>query len=332
MPHTHSVVDDDLYFVIDPTTREIDNGSKKIKLIQYDHNSESFTFEIPRFVEGHDMSLCDSVRVNYININKSTREQHPGTYEVNDVVADESKVTFTWLISRNATQYIGPLNFLIKFMCIDEDGFVTYEWHTDIFKYVSVSTGMNNEESIEEEYPDILEQWKNEILASIPPSTVPRIESLDFDNMANLRDLDSGSYILYGKFKPHSGSDTTMTFGANLLVNILKGSSVSQVQVLYPNNNCVQYLKITDDSYERSDIYLNDLATKDYVDQIDINGIVRYDRIQELSENEKQQARDNIGFDSAVMAAMIDVGIAPVVLDEDGSVLVDEDNSILINS
>ena len=332
MPHTHSVADDDLYFVIDPTTREIDNGSKKVKLIQYDHNSEMFTFELSRFVECHDMSLCDSIRVNYININKSTREQKTGTYEARDLVVDDSKITFTWLISRNATQYIGPLNFLIKFMCIDENDFVTYEWHTDIFKYVSVSAGMNNEESIEEEYPDILEQWKNEILTAIPPSTVPRVESFDFDNMVNLRDIDSGSYILYGKFKPHSGSDTTLTFEANILVNILKGSSISQVQAFYPNKNCIQYLKITDDSYERSDVYLNDLATKDYVDQIDIGGIVRYDRTQELSENEKQQARDNIGFDSAVMSVMIDVGIAPVILDEDGTVLVDDDNSILINS
>ena len=268
MPHTHSVVDDDLYFVIDPTTREIDNGSKKVKLIQYDHNSEMLTFELARFVEGHDMSLCDSIRVNYININKSTREQRTGTYEAKDLVVDDSKITFTWLISRNATQYIGPLNFLIKFMCMDENGFVTYEWHTDIFKYVYVSTGMNTEETIEEEYPDILEQWKNEILAAIPPNTVPRIESLDLGNMINLRDIDSGSYILYGKFKPHSGSDTTLTFEANLLVNILKEPSVSQVQVFYPNKNCVQYLKITNDSFERSDIYLSDLAVA-YTSDID---------------------------------------------------------------
>lgn len=268
MPHTHSIADDDLYFVIDPTTREIDNGSKKVKLIQYDHNSEVFTFELSRFVEGHDMSLCDSIRVNYININKSTREQKTGTYEAKDLVVDESKITFTWLISRNATHYIGPLNFLINFMCIDENDFVTYEWHTDIFKYVSLVTGMNNEESIEEEYPDILEQWKNEILAAIPPNTVPRIESLNFDNMINLRDIDSGSYILYGKFKPHSGSDTTITFGSNLLANILKESSISQVQVFYPNKNCIQYLKITDNSYERSDVYLSDLAVA-YTSDID---------------------------------------------------------------
>ena len=165
MAHTHSVIDDDLRFIIDPSTREIGNGSQKVKLMQYDHNSEQFTFEIPRFVEGHDMSLCNSIRVNYININKSTREQHPGVYEVSYTKVEGDNIIFSWLVSRNATQYVGPLNFLIKFMCFDENDYITYEWHTDIFKSASVSTGMNNEESIEEVYPDILEKWKNDVLA-----------------------------------------------------------------------------------------------------------------------------------------------------------------------
>ena len=165
MAHTHSVIDDDLHFIIDPSTRDIGNGSKKVKLMQYDHNSEQFTFEIPRFVEGHDMSLCNSIRVNYININKSTREQHPGVYEVSNIQVEEDNIIFSWLVSRNATQYVGPLSFLIKFMCFDEGGYITYEWHTDIFKNASVFTGMNNEESIEEVYPDILEKWKSDVLA-----------------------------------------------------------------------------------------------------------------------------------------------------------------------
>ena len=166
MAHTHSVIDDDLRFIIDPSTREIGNGSQKVKLMQYDHNSERFTFEIPRFVEGHDMSLCNSIRLNYININKSTGEQNPGVYEVSDTKVEEGNIIFSWLVSLNATQYAGPLNFLIKFICFDEDDYITYEWHTDIFKSASVYTGMNIEESIDEVYPDILEKWKNDVLAA----------------------------------------------------------------------------------------------------------------------------------------------------------------------
>ena len=50
MAHTHDVIDYDKHFVIDPVTRQIDNKSGKIVLMQNDHNSERFTFEIPRYV------------------------------------------------------------------------------------------------------------------------------------------------------------------------------------------------------------------------------------------------------------------------------------------
>lgn len=267
MAHTHSVIDSDNHFSIDPVTRTITNESEKKKLIQFDHNSERFTFEIPRYVDGHDMSLCDVVRVHYINLSKTKIERNTGAYSVDDMKVVDDIVEFSWLISRNATNLVGTLTFLVQFACSREDGIFDYEWHTDVYSKIIISAGMNNEEVIEEEYPDILEQWKNEIISKIPPQTVKRIESLDFDNMINLRDIDSGSYILYGKFKPYSGSDSTMTFGSNLIVNILKDSSNSQVQVFYPNDNCVQYLKITDDSYERTNVYLNNLATVAYVDE-----------------------------------------------------------------
>lgn len=68
MPHTHPVIDNDLHFSINTLTREISNGSKKVKLMQGDHASEIFTFEIPRYVDGHDMSLCNKIAVHYINV------------------------------------------------------------------------------------------------------------------------------------------------------------------------------------------------------------------------------------------------------------------------
>ena len=70
MAHTHTVKDTDTLFVIDPITRAVVNAeSKKTMLMQYDHNSETFTFEIPRYVEEHDMSLCNRVEIHYNNIN-----------------------------------------------------------------------------------------------------------------------------------------------------------------------------------------------------------------------------------------------------------------------
>lgn len=61
MSHTHSVKDSDAVFTIDPISREITTETDNISLMQYDHNSEIFTFQIPKIVEGHDMSLCNGI-------------------------------------------------------------------------------------------------------------------------------------------------------------------------------------------------------------------------------------------------------------------------------
>ena len=89
---------------------------------------------------------------------------------------------------------------------------------------------------------------------------IPKIESLDTENPVVLRDLESGTYVLYGRFKPFAGSDSTTTFSSSLLVNVLKRTAETHVQVFYPLNNCVQHLKITDTEYTRTDVYLNDLV------------------------------------------------------------------------
>lgn len=89
---------------------------------------------------------------------------------------------------------------------------------------------------------------------------IQRIESTDTENMVVLRDLESGTYVLYGKFKPYAGADSTMTFSSGLLVSLIKRTADTQVQVFYPVNNCVQHLTITDTEYTRKDVYLNDLA------------------------------------------------------------------------
>ncbi len=69
MSHNHNIADSDTRFIIDPITRIIRNqASKKTTLMQNDHNSERFTFELPRYVEGHDMSLCNAVEIHYSEI------------------------------------------------------------------------------------------------------------------------------------------------------------------------------------------------------------------------------------------------------------------------
>lgn len=166
----HPVYDTDTHFVIDPITREMSNTAcRKACLIQHDHNSERFTFEAPLYVEGHEMLKCDSVQIHYINIDSQTKEQSAGVYEVTDVDTipdlDRPGICFSWLISHNATEYVGSLSFLVRFACYGEDGNLSYVWNTAIYSGISISNGIDNGEAIIDDYADILNEWKNETLA-----------------------------------------------------------------------------------------------------------------------------------------------------------------------
>ncbi len=167
----HSVYDTDTHFSINPITRVLQNeGMGKTRLIQYDHNSERFTFEVPRYIEGHDMSTCNVIWVNYNNIDSQTKQQSKGCYKVDDMQIspnDENVVILSWLISSNATKFVGSLNFLIRFCCADDERSVCYAWNTAIYSNISVSSGIENGEYIAEEYPDILAQWQSEIEKAI---------------------------------------------------------------------------------------------------------------------------------------------------------------------
>lgn len=169
MAHVHPVYDTDIHFKIDPVTRDITTEDALKNIIQFDHNSERFSFDIPKSVDGHDMEKCDKVRVHYINTDSSNRSKNSGVYEVDDVQPlDDDKLVLTWLVSANATQKVGPLDFLIEFLCTNEAGEIEYAWHTGIFSSIAISTGMNNSPEVVNTYPDILEKWKAEIIASIP--------------------------------------------------------------------------------------------------------------------------------------------------------------------
>lgn len=258
MAHSHELIDPDGVFSIDPTTREISTNDTKIILMQYDHNSELFTFSIPRVVEGHDMSLCNKIEIHYINVNKRTKEQSKDVYPVTDQKVDGDNLVFTWLVSGKSTKYSGTLSFIIRFCCIEEDGTISYMWHTNIFKNITVYDGLSNTESIAEDYSDILENWKRELVelgtdySNISNAPVKYIKSPDSNgNTIVIRDLDSGTYVLDGVFylfKTDTSSQSAI-FKYGFPAVIGKTDAKTYVQVLYPPKNTIQYVEVTDDGF-----------------------------------------------------------------------------------
>ncbi len=204
MPHLHSIYDTDSHFEIDPIQRKIINLTNiKKALIQHDHNSEKFTFELPRYIAGHDMSLCDKIEVHYINVGTNKADKSEGVYPVDDVQIspdDDSVVIFSWLISGNATRFAGTLNFLISFKCLTGET-IDYAWHTEIYKSITVSEGMDNGEAVIAEYSDVLEAWKAEIINSIANEVKGEVNNLETQvNALNLEveSLKALTFTLHG--------------------------------------------------------------------------------------------------------------------------------------
>jgi lysophospholipase L1-like esterase len=197
----HDVYDADSRFRINPITRMIQNESlRKTTLIQYDHNSEVFSFEIDRYVEGHDMSQCTSVEIHYNNISSATKEENKGLYEVQDMQIsreDEEKVVFSWLISEQATYYEGKLAFAVKFKC-ETDGIVVYRWDSAINQEISVGKGIENSNEIAEKYADILMQWELELFGA-EDSAIKNIESKGMSTMTEVTNHCNDTYASFNK-------------------------------------------------------------------------------------------------------------------------------------
>lgn len=247
MEHTHPVYDMDNHFIIDPITRAVTNaGSAKNILMQNDHNSECFSFEIDKLVEGHDLTLCNRVEVHYNNTDLNKKNTSLGVYEVEDLTLSEdgNKVTFTWTVSENATLYAGSLNFLILFACV-ENGVTTYRWNTNINNSISIAKGMYNGEAIAESYPDILNQWKQDLFAATygfqsitigptPPETYPYLWFDTSDGYGQnvgamtIKDGNGTVYNLFPVTKIESIIDLMDTL--NSLVDEMQAEIVNELQ------------------------------------------------------------------------------------------------------
>lgn len=214
MSHIHNVTDGDNKFIVDGISRVIKNAStSKTIVMQFDHNSEVFTFELPRYIEGHDMTKCNRVEVHYLNIDTATKEEHEGIYLVNDLTInadDETKLTCSWIISQSATQLVGNLNFLLRFICLTDD-VIDYVWNTSIYSGIYVSKGIYNSDIVAEQYIDTIKAWENRLAVvenSITSSGIsPIINITPITNGNKVEIVDAEGTKIFNVLNGTNGSD-----------------------------------------------------------------------------------------------------------------------------
>ena len=130
--------------------------------VQHDHDVETVTFDCPRYWDEHDMSQM-SVYINYLR-----SDTYQAAYKVPTVTVDannSSIMHFDWTISRNVSSVTGQIVFLVCVKKTDADGNESNHWNSELCKDCYVSEGLEpNAEELKEVYPDIIEQWHQELL------------------------------------------------------------------------------------------------------------------------------------------------------------------------
>ena len=164
MAHKHSVYDTDAHLRIVPALRKI-IGAENIKLVRGDHNSTRVTFEMPRYVDGHDMAETSIVEIHFINISSDVQNTNMDVYIASDVQLSpdsDDVVIFSWLISNNATKYDGTLSFMLCFKCLTGES-LDYAWRTDTVTGVYVLESLDCVAADFEDITDILTAWEMKI-------------------------------------------------------------------------------------------------------------------------------------------------------------------------
>lgn len=128
--------------------------------VQFDHNVETVTFDCPRYWDGLDMSEL-SVYINYMR-----KDREVGSYKATNVTVDSinsNTMHFDWTISRNVSLIKGDLKFLVCIKKADSDGNEENHWNSELNSEMYISEGLEADESIFDDYPDIISQWEGEV-------------------------------------------------------------------------------------------------------------------------------------------------------------------------
>lgn len=128
--------------------------------VQYDHDVETVTFDCPRYWDDLDMSKLN-IYINYMR-----KDRYIGCYKATDIAVDGANsniMHFNWKISRNVSEVVGELKFLVCIKKSDAEGYEVNHWNSELNTEMHISQGLEAEESIFDAYPDIISQWEDEV-------------------------------------------------------------------------------------------------------------------------------------------------------------------------
>lgn len=143
----HIVIGKDRFIIVPESLKRI--------AVQHDHDIETVTFDCPRYWDGTDMSKM-RVYINYMRPDGTKGSYIPEPITVD--TEDPNIMHFYWTISRHVTEYKGNIIILVCVKKTNADGEIVNHWNTELNRDLYISEGMECEEAILDNYPDIITQ------------------------------------------------------------------------------------------------------------------------------------------------------------------------------
>lgn len=206
----HIVIGNDRFITVPESLKRI--------AVQYDHNIETVTFDCPRYWDGLDMSTM-AIYINYMCPDGTL-----GLSFANNIVIDNLDTNimhFDWTISRNATMFKGQLTFLICIKKTNAEGEEQNHWNSELNRDMHISEGLECDEIILEQYPDVVTDIFNG----------KRLISSAITYMGVLTNASDNFQRMAGNIKSISTTKKTLTYNKvfdtkiNVILTITKGET-----------------------------------------------------------------------------------------------------------
>lgn len=153
------VTDDDLQFWIDEHLRVISIPKNGVVAgVEGDKNVNKIKFGMNRYYHGFDMSTF-SGRILYSNA-----KENKNYYNITDMQASGSAITFSWLVDADAVQYMGETAFVV-YLFKTQGSELRQKFYSTLAT-LKVLEGMEVDSAVPvEKQTDIIERMKEEISA-----------------------------------------------------------------------------------------------------------------------------------------------------------------------
>lgn len=216
------VTDDDLQFWIDEHLRVISIPKNGVVAgVEGDKNVNKIKFGMNRYYHGFDMSTF-SGRILYSNA-----KGNKNYYNITDMQASGSAITFSWLVDADAVQYIGKTAFVV-YLFKTQGSELRQKFYSTLAT-LKVLEGMEVDSAVPvEKQTDIIERMKEEISAYAEEvkKSLPADYTAMTEQVSSLKeDLSDIDYIVFKDkinklaFKSE-GSSSNITLNGNTITSI----------------------------------------------------------------------------------------------------------------